>query len=182
LQLLGPNADGSPLLLAVGTEQTRIGWLVMDVDDQAGVDLLGNGAELPFVDNCVDIVYTSTLPTLSFADLQSCLAESFRVLKPGGQLYLTVPDLDEVCALFLDRSLPQAVRQECVKVLYGGQSHARDFHSSGLNFELLLNELLDAGFNKEATRVTDGGFGLFDDDSGQTIAGQLVSLNVIIEK
>lgn len=52
---------------------------------------------LPFPDACADTVFSShTLEHLSRADGELLVAESLRVLKPGGIVHISVPDLGEI--------------------------------------------------------------------------------------
>jgi predicted SAM-dependent methyltransferase len=52
---------------------------------------------LPFPDACADTVFTShTLEHLARADGERLVAESLRVLRPGGIVHISVPDLAEV--------------------------------------------------------------------------------------
>ena len=52
---------------------------------------------IPFPDACADTVFSShTLEHLSRRDGERLVAESLRVLKPGGVVHISVPDLAEV--------------------------------------------------------------------------------------
>lgn len=56
---------------------------------------------IPFDDNTVDFVYSSHfLEHLYRADAQRILQESFRVLKPGGTIRVSVPDLEYAVSLY----------------------------------------------------------------------------------
>lgn len=58
---------------------------------------------LPLAANCVDGLYAShVLEHLPLADMRIALAESLRVLKPGGVFRLIVPDLKSRARAYLD--------------------------------------------------------------------------------
>lgn len=51
--------------------------------------LLFNGKEIPFADNCFDVVFiAAVLHHIEFSLHQKLINEMYRVLKPGGRLYL----------------------------------------------------------------------------------------------
>jgi SAM-dependent methyltransferase len=57
-----------------------------------GVSLVcGNAEQLPFPDACFDAVYGSSV--LHHLDLPRALSEAFRILRPGGHLVCTEPNL-----------------------------------------------------------------------------------------
>jgi SAM-dependent methyltransferase/uncharacterized protein YbaR (Trm112 family) len=78
------------VVLNLGSKATTWGEHVVNVDLAAPADLLADIAQLPFADNSVDgVICSYVLEHVS--DAQACLDEICRVLKPGGQVYVTVP-------------------------------------------------------------------------------------------
>lgn len=75
---------------------TPVGWLNSDIAAHPGVDLVADIRHgLPLDDNSFDyIVAIHVLPELPYNELDSSLAELRRVLKPGGVLRLSLPDMD----------------------------------------------------------------------------------------
>ncbi len=66
-----------------------------------------------------------------------------------------------------------------MRIAFGGQLDAYDFHYVGLTHEILGNYLSRAGF----TRIEKAGdFGLFEDTSSLRFGSTPVSLNVIAYK
>jgi len=108
-------------------------------------------------------------------DLQKTLKEWFRVLKPGGALYVSVPDLDILSKLFVDPKLNSNEKFQVMRMIYGGQIDENDYHKVGFNFEILKTYVLNAGFC-EVKRVIN--FGLFDDTSRAEFKGKKISLNI----
>jgi predicted SAM-dependent methyltransferase len=98
------------------------------------------------------------------------------VLAPGGVLRLSVPDLDVLAELFLQRHRFDAnQRFHIMRMMFGGQVDAHDVHLVGLNADFLAGYLFAAGFDA-VQRVTS--HGLFDDTSTLEWAGTPISLNV----
>jgi SAM-dependent methyltransferase len=70
----------------------------VDVDPGPGGFIPADAAALPFADGCFDAV-VSNHSLEHFADLEGALAEIGRVLRPGGALFIAVPD----ASTFTDR-------------------------------------------------------------------------------
>jgi len=96
--------------------------------------------------------------------LVETLKEWCRVLAPAGTLCVSVPDLDSVARLFLDRSLLSVQDRFLVIAhdLCADTSTSTNYHLVGLN-ERVPNELLQAGGFTSIRRVPS--FGLFQDTS-----------------
>jgi predicted SAM-dependent methyltransferase len=111
--------------------------------------------------------------------LPRALAEFHRVLKPGARARISVPDLDVLCRLFLDAKAQPNDRILVMRMMFGGQLDANDFHYVGLSFDILAGLVRSAGFS-QLERVTE--FGIFNDTSSLRMLGSLVSLNVVAYK
>jgi len=56
----------------------------------------------PFAPNSIEAIYSShSLEHLSFRKAQLALIHWAQILKPGGKLYLAVPDLKEICRIMI---------------------------------------------------------------------------------
>ena len=159
------------------------GWEVFDANPGPSVDHVGNAADLGrFSDDTFDQLYAShVLEHFDYLnELVNVLKEWRRVLKPGGLLHVSVPDLDVLSRLFADRqSLTMKDRFLVMRMIFGGHVDKHDYHLVGLNEEFLVDVLRIAGFT-EARRVK--GFGLFQDTSNMVFKDVLISVNVICEK
>ncbi len=158
-------------------------WEIFDANPGPVVDHVGDARDLTlFPDNTFESIYAShVVEHFDYSgELAATLSEWRRVLVPGGTFFVSVPDLDVLARLFLDRqSLSLQERFQVMRMMFGGHIDQYDYHLVGLNEEFLNHFLTVAGF-VQAVRV--GSFGLFDDTSGMQVRGVPISLNVIARK
>lgn len=186
-----PTPDGLPpgLLeergahrLHIGGVARRAGWQVLNIQPGENVDHVGDVRDLSrFADQTFDMVYAShTLEHLGYrGDLQKALAEVARILRPGGRLFVSVPDLAILSWTFAQPEMSDENRYLIMSMMYGAQRDAHDFHYVGLWDGYLADLLSGAGF-REVYRVER--FGLFRDDSETRVNDVLISLNVVAIK
>lgn len=83
------------------------GWEILNALPGPDVDHLGDARDLSqFPDNTFTDVYAShVVEHLDYAknELLDTLKEWRRVLVPGGKVYVSAPNMDVLCGLFLDR-------------------------------------------------------------------------------
>lgn len=165
-----------------GTVRTE-GWEVLNAVPGPCVDHLGNANDLSaFADATFEAIYAShVVEHLDYKDeLMATLREWWRVLAPGGKLYVGVPDMDVLCRLFLERKqLTGNDRFFVMRMMFGGHVDQYDYHVVGFNDEILGSYLHQAGF-VSLRRVEN--FGLFSDTSAMQFRGVPISLNVIAHK
>ncbi len=165
--------------LHIGGTQPKKGWEILNALPGDHVDHLGNAIDLSaFDDNTFDDIYAShVVEHFGYLDeLGQVFIEWWRVLKPGGTLRVSVPDLDILAAAILSREqLSRGDRFYAMQMLFGGQKDEYDFHKVGLNEDFLGIYLVNAGFIN-LQRVQ--GFDLFEDTSTHTFQGVPISLNV----
>lgn len=102
-----------------------------------------------------------------------------RILRPDGKFFVSVPDLDTLCRLFVDEQLTPDERFYVMRMMFGGQTDEHDFHYVGLNAEFLAHFLNEAGF-REIYRPPE--FNIFHDTSSMKYRGVLISLNMVAIK
>jgi predicted SAM-dependent methyltransferase len=164
--------------LHIGGKVRAEGWELMNVQPGAHVDHLGNANDLArFAAASFDVLYAShVLEHFDYQhELANTLREWHRVLKPGGTLMVSVPDLAVLAGLMLDPKLSMVERFITMRMIFGGHVDAHDHHRVGLTEEFLQAWLGEAGFSG-MQRVA--GFGLFADASETPFAGRRISLNV----
>lgn len=167
--------------LHIGGVKVKEGWKILNIEDAEGVDFLGDIRKLSaFVDgSCSEIYASHVLEHLSIAEALPVFHELYRMLVPGGKLYVSVPDLETMCWMFTSPTYNVADKFSLMKVIYGGQTDAHDFHHIGYTFDFLVDMLRDAGF-QSVEHVES--LGLFEDTSELVFLGQRVSLNLIVSK
>ncbi len=169
--------------LHIGGKCRSQGWEVLNANPAPYVDHVCNANDLSqFDDDSFSEIYASHIVEHFdyVGELQSTLKEWFRVLQPSGKIYISVPDLDVLATLTLDKeSLTAEERFHAMRMLFGGHTDKYDYHFVGLNEEFLTQYLQGAGY-VNARRVE--GFGLFEDTSSMVFKGVPISLNMIAEK
>ncbi len=169
--------------LHIGGRVKREGWEILDVNPGPHVDHVGNAIDLSrFADGTFAELYAShVLEHFDYKDaLVAALREWHRVLAPGGVLRLSVPDIDILAHLLLQRhKLDANQRFQVMRMIFGGHVDAHDYHLVGLNQDFLAGFLTTAGFDRPK-RVQR--HGLFEDTSEMIVAGTPISLNVTASK
>jgi predicted SAM-dependent methyltransferase len=97
------------------------------------------------------------------------------VLAPGGKAMIAVPDLNILAQLFIKPEVVGVDKVLIMRMMFGGQIDATDFHCIGFDLEILGVNLHIAGFER-IRRVKS--FGFFPDSSEIEFHGVPISLNV----
>ncbi|WP_445636133.1 Methyltransferase type 11 domain-containing protein [Nostoc sp. DSM 114161] len=170
--------------LHIGGEETHPDWKIFNIESRPEVDYVGNASDLSqFETNSITAIYAShVLEHFYYGiddELTNTLKEWHRVLKPGGQIFISVPDFKKICWLYLHPEFSVYDRMYLMQMIFGGQTNINDVHKVGFDFEILSIFLEKVGFI-EYQKVNE--FGLFNDYSNMRILDTLISLNVIAEK
>ena len=171
-----PLADG--IRLHIGGREKRDGWKILDALPGPDVDFVGNCNDLSFLpdESCSEVYASHVLEHLGYDhELPVALTHVYRVLKPGGRLRVSVPDLEMLCRLFLHPSLDGDARWHVMRMMFGGRTTEYDVHHSGLTLEFMTAFLGELDF-RDIKRVPE--FGVFEDSSTLTFGGVPISLNV----
>jgi predicted SAM-dependent methyltransferase len=168
--------------LHIGGLEKREGWKLLNIKAASGVDYVGDIRDLSqFANESFDTVYGSHV--LEHVGYQKALGgvirSIHRILRPGGKFFVSVPDLDTLCRLFVDEQLTPDERLQVMRMIFGGQTDEHDFHYVGLNAEFLAHFLNEAGF-REIHRPPE--FNIFHDTSSIKYRGLLISLNMVAIK
>ncbi len=173
------DKNGSVRRLHIGGKEVKEGWEILDAIPAAHVDHVGNARDLTrFPDATFAELYAShVLEHFDFKDeIAAVLREWRRVLKPGGTLYVSVPDMERLCHLYITPRLAAEIRFQIMQMFFGGHLDKYDYHMTGLDESYLAHLLQQAGF-RTVDRVSN--FDLFRDTSSVEVAGFRISLNVV---
>lgn len=169
------------LRLHIGGREAKAGWQILNIQPGNGVDYVGDIQDLSqFAAKSCDEIYAShVLEHVSIARVLPTLQGFYRILKPGGRVMISVPDLEKLCKMFIHPEMQKPARFHVMTMMFGGQVDTADFHQVGLSFEFLRDFLAEAGFSR-IERVE--AFGIFDDGSNFAPYGVPISLNVVAYK
>lgn len=169
--------------LHIGGTIKSDGWEVLNANPAPYVDHVCNANDLAqFPDNTFAEIYAShVVEHLDYiGEMKDTLTEWNRVLVPGGKIYISVPDLDVLAGLILEKNkLTVEERFFVMRMIFGGHIDKYDYHVVGLNEEFLAEFLKISGY-VNLKKVHE--FGLFDDTSSMLFNGVAISLNIIAEK
>jgi predicted SAM-dependent methyltransferase len=99
-----------------------------------------------FRDESVDLVYSShCLEHIPFGQTRRVLMEWRRILKPGGLLYLSVPNFDVIVRYYQEHGKKIEAMQG---FLLGGQEYPSNFHYALFNETSLREHLSAVGFRE----------------------------------
>ena len=167
--------------LHIGGEEKKEGWKILNIQQKPDVDFIGDITDLgQFEDNSIDEIYAShVVEHVAQKKVETTLKGIHRVLKDSGKFYVSVPDMDILCKIYLDPKAPPKVKFHTMRMMFGGQIDDFDYHYFGWNFQFMNEFLLKSGF-KKIERVKS--FSLFNDTSDYAPYGPPISLNVIAYK
>lgn len=126
------------------------------------------------------------LEHFSTADIPTILARWYAVLRPGGEIRISVPDLDKITRIYQDnlQHFLTPGHQPWIALIYGGQKDQYDFHKTGFNFTYLKELLTDVGFTSIEEYGAEAHFieGVADNSLAREPFGKPISLNVLAKK
>ena len=167
--------------LHIGGESIKDGWKILNIQPKEGIDFIGSITDLSqFTPDSFNEVYAShVFEHIMLRDALKTLRGIYRILKPTGKLYLSVPDLDILCRMFIEPSVPNEVKIHVTQMIFGGHLDNFDTHYMGWSSDLPTDFLKTAGFC-QIQRVEE--FGIFTDTSTYKPYGIPISLNIIAAK
>lgn len=167
--------------LHIGGLEKKDGWKILNIQKNENVDFIGDISDLSqFEENTFTEIYAShVLEHVPQKKVKDTLKGIYRTLKDNSKLYVSVPDMEILCKIFIDEKAPAKVKFHAMRMMFGGQVDQYDFHYFGWNFLFLSDFLKQAGFNK-IERVKS--FSIFKDTSDYAPYGFPISLNVIAYK
>jgi len=157
----------------------------INIDAQNTGDVQCDIRKLEYDDSSIDEIYSShVLEHFGRHEVKSVLKEWSRVIKPGGKIYIAVPDIESAISYYNKTGNIEALYGQ----FWGGQRNKYDHHNFGFTFKTLSEILESCGF--ENTRRYDTFEYLppnFDDYSKSYLphmdfSGHHLSLNVTAVK
>ena len=167
--------------LNIGGESIKEGWKILNIQKKPGVDFVGDISNLDqFKDGSVDEIYAShVIEHVDQNNIEKTLKGIYRVLGKNGKIYISVPDMDILCKIFIDSKSTLDMKWHAMRMMFGGQTDKYDFHYFGWNYQFMNQYLKKVGF-KKIERVKS--FSLFKDTSDYAPYGPPISLNVVAYK
>lgn len=105
------------------------------------VDIVADARKIPLEDQTCEVVYSQEcLEHIPWGEYQTVLAEWARLVAPGGELRIEVPDFLAACRQVLEvdtLEMDRAIQQ----IIFGGQSNTFDFHYMGLTPRMLTDDM-----------------------------------------
>jgi len=133
--------------LHLGCGKTKIpGYINIDLVDGENVDEISDIRYLPNYDNnSVDVIYAChVLEHISRVEYKAVLSRWRQILKPGGILRLSVPDLEKWFLYCLKVDNFRLI----LGALYGQQDNEYNSHRMGWTENTLKEDLIEVGFSE----------------------------------
>lgn len=131
---------------------SKKGYINIDKNDFDNVDRVLDIRELDYKENEIEEVRMNyVIEHLTYKEGEALLKDIFRILKRGGTLELSAPDLDKCCKKFLETK--ERKWTYWLYNIYGAQRWPGDVHKSGYIFEKMKELLEKLGF-VEVTNIS----------------------------
>lgn len=144
------------LNLGCGTNILK-GYINVDCRMLPGVDVVSDLLSLPFNENSVDeVLLEHTIEHFTYSDAKKCLAEIYRVLKPGGILVLACPNFQGLAFLYswlfgkiyYEWGGARLPTPTLYPPITGLQDYKENVHLSQWSYPLITHYIINAGFQE----------------------------------
>lgn len=184
-----PEDFEKPYRLHLGCGHVGLpGFVNVDVMHTSGVDVVDNIRFLRrFPNNCASQIYAShVLEHFGHAEIIPILERWFDVLMPGGEIRISVPDIDRIVKIYYDnpKHFQTPGNSPWIGLIYGGQTTPYDYHKTGYNFCWLKYLMEQVGYVDCAEYPHEPHFipGVADTSLANQPFGQYISLNMKARK
>lgn len=160
----------------------------VDILKTRAVDVVSDISKLDnFADDSIELIYAChVLEHFSHDDARKVLRRWFEVLKPNGELRISVPDIDRIVMVYHEnwQHFQTPGHSPWIGLLYGGQGDPYDFHKTGFNFCWMRHLLDGIGYVDIAEYPHQPHFipGVVDASLAKEPFGKFLSLNVVARK
>jgi glycosyltransferase involved in cell wall biosynthesis/ADP-heptose:LPS heptosyltransferase len=164
------------------------GFINVDIDPTLpAVDVVDDIRELNhFNKNSASLIYAChVLEHFANDKVLPVLRRWHEVLEPGGELRISVPDIDRIVTIYYKnwKHFQTPPNTPWIGLLYGGQGDRYDFHKTGFNFTYLKYLLQQAGFTEiEEYPHSPHWLGIHDASLANEPFKEYISLNVKAKK
>lgn len=122
------------------------GYINVDIRPETGCDIVDDVTLLEkFENNSADEIYAChVLEHFGRHQYFDVLKRWYDILKPGGLIRISVPDLGAVIYQYYVQQLPL---RKLMGFIYGGQTYNENYHYVGFDFYTLTEDLEKLGFS-----------------------------------
>lgn len=179
--------DAIKLHLGCGNIRLK-GFCNVDILPTHAVDVVSDISKLDnFSNGSIEMIYAChVLEHFSHDEALEVLKRWFEVLKPSGELRISVPDIDRIVKIYSKnwQHFQTPGNTPWIGLLYGGQGDPYDFHKTGFNFCWMKYLLEGMGFVDVHEYPHEPHFvtGVIDASLAKEPFGEFLSLNVIAKK
>ena len=113
------------------------GFINIDIDPRVKPDMLANCLHLPFEDDSVDEIYAGHLLEHTTPE-EEALKEWHRVLKKGGKITITVPDVEKAIFLYKSNELGLDMVNQ---VVFGANDREQQNHHQVFTRMILVDQM-----------------------------------------
>jgi glycosyltransferase involved in cell wall biosynthesis/predicted SAM-dependent methyltransferase len=155
------DGQGKRLNLGCGNK-SEPGFTNVDIVKTSITDELFEFDDIPYIDNSIGAIHSEhALEHVGYERIDRTLKEWFRVLVPGGQLFLKIPDLEACCRNYI-MSTTKEDRDWFRYTIYGiqksqaGEPDEAQYHKWGFSKKEICEKLEEIGFIIDYAEHYDG--------------------------
>ena len=183
---LYPKEHHKKLHLGAGGKRID-GWCNVDITWTRSVDVVDDIRTLKkFKSHQYEEIYAChVLEHFSHEEVNEVLKSWARVLKPGGTLRISVPDMDRIVKIYSKNwdHFQTPGHAPWIGLIYGGQVDPYDYHKTGFNYCWMKFLLEKNGFENVLEYPHEPHFaGIADGSLAKAPFDDFLSLNVIAKK
>lgn len=122
----------------IGCNEWKLdGFINIDIDPNVNPDMVADGMNLPFENESVDEIYAGHMLE-HYALTEKPLNEWYRVLKPGGKITITVPDVEKGLSEYRKGNIELAWLEQ---IVFGATDRKQQEHHQIFTEDILVSEV-----------------------------------------